>query len=81
MTSSIVSFIARPKDGLPGTQIDLLIDRNDQSINLCEMKFSVEDYIITKKTWIIFRQKNKFLDITPKQRNTFLQPSLQRWVW
>ncbi len=49
ITSSISSFIARPKDNLPGTQIDLLIDRNDQSINLCEIKFSVEDYIVTKK--------------------------------
>lgn len=49
MTSSIASFIARPKDGLPGTQIDLLIDRSDQSINLCEIKFSVENYVLTKK--------------------------------
>ncbi len=49
MTSSIASFIARPKDGLSGTQIDLLIDRSDQSINLCEIKFSIEDYILTKK--------------------------------
>lgn len=49
MTSSIASFIARPKDGLPGTQIDLLIDRGDQSINICEIKFSIEDYVITKK--------------------------------
>ncbi len=49
MTSSIASFIARPKDGLPGTQIDLLIDRSDQSINVCEIKFSIEDYVVTKK--------------------------------
>lgn len=49
MASSIASFIARPKDGLPGAQIDLLIDRSDQSINVCEIKFSTEDYIVTKK--------------------------------
>jgi hypothetical protein len=49
MTSSVASFIARPKDGLPGTQIDLLIDRSDQSINVCEIKFSVETYVVTKK--------------------------------
>ncbi|MEZ4852095.1 MAG: ATPase [Bacteroidia bacterium] len=49
MASSIASFVAKPKDGLPGTQIDLLIDRSDQSINVCEIKFSEEDYIITKK--------------------------------
>ncbi|MEZ4884216.1 MAG: ATP-binding protein [Chitinophagales bacterium] len=49
MTSSIASFVTRPKDGLPGAQIDLLIDRSDQSINICEIKFSIEDYVVTKK--------------------------------
>lgn len=49
MSSSVSSFIARPKDGLPGTQIDLIIDRGDQSINICEIKFSVSDYVVTKK--------------------------------
>ncbi len=49
ITSSIASFVARPKDGLPGTQIDLLIDRNDQTINICEIKFSEESYVVTKK--------------------------------
>ena len=32
-----------------GTQIDLVIDRADRIINLCEMKFSEEPYIITKE--------------------------------
>jgi AAA+ ATPase superfamily predicted ATPase len=49
IASSIASFTARPKDGLPGTQIDLLIDRSDQTINVCEIKFSGEDYLLTKK--------------------------------
>jgi uncharacterized protein len=31
-----------------GAQIDLVIDRNDRVINLCEMKFSVELFSITK---------------------------------
>lgn len=31
-----------------GTQIDLVIDRADRVINLCEMKFSEEPYTITK---------------------------------
>lgn len=42
------SFIARPKDGLPGAQIDLVIDRRDQTINLCEIKFSGDDYELTR---------------------------------
>jgi AAA+ ATPase superfamily predicted ATPase len=32
-----------------GAQIDLLIDRADQCINICEMKFSTKPYVIDKK--------------------------------
>ncbi len=49
VASSISSFVAKPKDGLSGTQIDLLIDRSDQSINVCEIKHSISDYMVTKK--------------------------------
>lgn len=31
----------------PGTQIDLLIDRSDDVINLCEMKYTKQPYLIT----------------------------------
>ena len=37
-----------PKDSLePGVQIDLLIDRNDDVINLCEMKYSKAPYTVS----------------------------------
>ena len=49
-----------------GTQIDLLIDRGDRVINLCEMKFSVKTYYISEnyeKTlrdrMSIFQEKTK----------------------
>lgn len=32
-----------------GAQIDLVIDRRDHVINICEMKFSINDYSIDKK--------------------------------
>ena len=32
-----------------GAQIDLLIDRADRSINVCEMKFSGKPFVIDKK--------------------------------
>lgn len=35
--------------GIDGVQIDLLIDRGDNCINLCEIKFSNGEYSITKK--------------------------------
>lgn len=45
------------KEGLPGFQIDLLIDRNDQIINLCELKFHKEDFVMTKAYAQELRQK------------------------
>lgn len=36
---------ANPDKGLQGSQIDLLIVRKDQIINLCEMKYSESDYV------------------------------------
>ena len=43
--------------GIPGAQIDMLIDRRDRVITLCEMKFSVNDYIIDKDYNEIIRNK------------------------
>ena len=39
----------RSKNTENGVQIDLVIDRRDQVINLCEMKFSIQKFEITKK--------------------------------
>jgi hypothetical protein len=39
----------RTKNSESGAQIDLVIDRRDQSINLCEAKFSINPYTITRK--------------------------------
>lgn len=33
----------------PGAQVDLLIDRNDHVINLCEMKYAHTEFVIDKK--------------------------------
>ena len=47
--TTISSFIAKATDSLPGAQIDLVIDRGDHAINICEIKFSNADYTVTKK--------------------------------
>lgn len=39
-------FSWRSKKTSPGAQIDLLIDRRDDVINLCEMKYSGEEFTI-----------------------------------
>ena len=53
-------------NGEKGTQIDLLIDRADRIINLCEMKFSVKPYSITdsyentlRNRMSLFQEKSK----------------------
>ena len=44
MTSALMCVLGSKRGG----QIDLVIDRGDRAINLCEMKYSQEPYTITK---------------------------------
>jgi len=48
---------ADPEEGIRGTQIDLLIVRRDQVINLCEMKYADKMFTITKKVDEDLREK------------------------
>jgi len=41
------SWISRNEQ--KGAQVDLVIDRRDQVINICEMKFSINKFTIDKK--------------------------------
>ena len=47
----------RSKSYDPGAQIDLVIERGDQVINLCEMKYSSSEYIIDKAEDLNLRNK------------------------
>ncbi len=42
---------------VPGAQIDLLIDRDDQIINICEAKFTKKEFAITKSYAAELRRK------------------------
>jgi uncharacterized protein len=44
--AEISNWRSQAKSG--GAQIDMLIDRKDRVINVCEMKFSTQPYVITK---------------------------------
>ena len=48
---------ADPDNGLHGSQIDLLIARRDQVINLCEMKYARDDFAVTKAAEESLRHK------------------------
>jgi hypothetical protein len=47
ISTEISSWLS--KQSSPGAQIDLLIDRKDGLINLCEMKYSKAEYAISAK--------------------------------
>ena len=44
--SNIYSWRKEADETSDGAQIDLLIDRKDQVVNLCEMKYSLSEYVI-----------------------------------
>ncbi|MEM6316600.1 MAG: ATP-binding protein [Bacteroidota bacterium] len=45
----ISSWFHKGNDEIPGAQIDLLINRKDGLLHLCEVKFSNKEFIITKE--------------------------------
>jgi hypothetical protein len=47
--TSISSWVQTGKEGNPGAQIDMVIDRADNCINICEMKFSIDQFVTEKK--------------------------------
>ena len=49
--SGVITYSAawRSKKSEPAAQVDLLIDRNDGVINLCEMKYAKNEFVIDKK--------------------------------
>ncbi len=56
-----------------GAQIDLLIDRKDAAINLCEMKFSETEFAIDAEYAKKLRQKQEvFKTVTKTRKNIFI---------
>ena len=73
IASSVATFVARSEEDTPGAQIDLLIDRSDQTINLCEAKFSVKEFTVDKRTAENFaRKKDVFRHHTKTRKQLFL---------
>ena len=50
VVANVYSWHIGPTDyGEAGAQIDMLIDRADNMVNICEMKFSKNEYVVTKE--------------------------------
>ena len=73
ITSTESAWSLRGDDETEGTQIDLLIDRADRVVNLCEMKFYKEEFAIDKAYDKKLRHRTQTLiDNLPKNRNVHL---------
>lgn len=46
--TSVSSWSNRGDDEMKGSQIDMIIDRGDKAINICEIKFNENPFLITK---------------------------------
>ena len=56
-----------------GFQIDLLIDRKDDSINLCEIKFHSGPFTITKSYYDqLIEKRRRFMEFTGTKKQLFL---------
>lgn len=63
----------RSKSKIQGAQIDLVIDRRDQVINLCEMKYSIHPYTINNTYAKELREKTGvFKSETNTRKSVFL---------
>ena len=60
-------------DEAPGFQIDLLIDRKDNCINLCEIKFHNGPFTITKEYYQqLIEKRQRFIGFTGTKKQVFL---------
>ena len=68
--TSISTWNVKGEDGEPGIQVDLLIFRDDNIVNLCEMKFSSFSYSVDKneETRLIQRVETLKKTLSPKQK-------------
>ena len=77
LQTSVNSWSCKRNDdlGIHGSQIDLLIVRKDQVIDICEMKFSTGEYVLTRSAEENLRDKVRDFQIVTGSRSA-LHPVL-----
>jgi hypothetical protein len=71
--TEVSGYISKGPKNQPGIQIDLLIDRADRVINLCEIKFYDAPYTLTKDYAAKLRLRvAQFRELTATRKNLFL---------
>ena len=66
--TQVSSFYFKGDDALPGAQIDLIIDRNDGIINLCEAKFTTAEFALSKEYTANLRRKRMVFERVTKTK-------------
>ena len=70
VNSSQSQWALKGDDDKEGTQIDLIIDRSDNVVNLCEMKFYNEEFRVTKEYYKKLSHRLNLLQETLPKRKT-----------
>ena len=62
----------RATDESDGTQIDLIIERKDNVVNMCEIKFYSEDFAVNKDYHFILERRRRLLnELIPKKSTIY----------
>ncbi len=68
-----LSFIVKATDEHEGAQVDLLIDRMDNAISICEVKFYNDEYALTKEEADNIKRKRRvFRQVSRTQKQIFM---------
>lgn len=72
-TAVASSWRYAPRKGskVRGAQIDLLFDRKDSAITICEIKYSEEPFTLTKDYVEFLKGKKRFLENKQEQINKY----------
>ena len=66
-------YVPKKREAEQGAQIDLLFDRQDDVITLCEIKFSEEPFTLTKEYVEVLKRKMEvFKERTQTKKQLFL---------
>jgi len=76
MHVDVSSWIFKGDDALPGAQVDLLIDRKDGIIHLCEAKFTRKEFVITKDYNTKLRHKRTAFEYATKTKKSVVSTLL-----
>lgn len=67
------NMIIPSEDNKRGAQIDMVIDRADKNVNICEMKFYSSEFLLSKEESLKLRDRMaRFREKTPSRKNLFL---------